>query len=143
MHETFDRLLIAAGRAKLKDLGLTSIGDALGEAPQTVKNWQKRGLSLPGALKAEVAFDCRAAWLLYGTGTAGWPGPSNTPPPATIDLHQALEKLGIALAAVDAGMREALATNLAGWARDGGKGPWQQVVQHLLQATPGKRRDAA
>lgn len=62
------------------------------------------------------------------------------PPPVVVDLAQVLEALGTELAAADMAMREALATNLAGWARDGGKGPWQQVVLHLLQTPPEKRQ---
>lgn len=67
------------------------------------------------------------------------PAPSPTPP----SLAETLEALGIAIAAAPADSREALAVNLAGWARAGGQGPWAGTLLQLLQAgsqaTPGKR----
>jgi len=58
-------------------------------------------------------------------------------------VAQALEVLGIALAAAPASSREALATNLAGWARDGGQGQWPAAVFTLLHAQPSKRQSGA
>lgn len=69
-------------------------------------------------------------------------GQSTAPLARVPTLEEAVEVVGIQLAAVAADMREALATNMAGWARDGGRGPWQQVVLQLLatpQAPRGKR----
>lgn len=69
------------------------------------------------------------------------------PPCPVVDdepqLAACLAALATALAAVPPSSREALALNLAGWARDGGKGPWQQVVQALLDGSSGKQRRAA
>lgn len=71
--------------------------------------------------------------------------PSN--PPAAVepgDLDQALETIGIKLAAATTDKREAIATNLAGWAREGGADHWRQTVFSLLSAPPaaGKRYSA-
>jgi len=58
--------------------------------------------------------------------------------PAT--LVEALEVLGGHLTRVPPDMREAVATNLAGWARDGGRDHWRSVLQALLNSEPSKLR---
>lgn len=64
-------------------------------------------------------------------------------PPTALDLPEALNLLGMALAATPANRREALATNLAGWARDGGADHWRLVVLNLLnQGGTAKHRAA-
>lgn len=60
------------------------------------------------------------------------------------DLDAALDVVQIYLAAVQDEAREAVATNLAGWARAGAKGPWRAVVTSLLrEASQTKRQRAA
>jgi transcriptional regulator with XRE-family HTH domain len=64
--------------------------------------------------------------------------------PSVPNLDTALEVLGIKLAAAPFDKREAIATNLAGWAREGGADHWRQTVFSLL-STPtaaGKRHRA-
>ena len=54
-------------------------------------------------------------------------------------IEQAVEVIGIALAGASAEAREAVAANMAGWARAGGKEPWASVITSLLNANSGKR----
>lgn len=49
-------------------------------------------------------------------------------------LADALEITGAALAATPKEMREAVALNMAGWAREGGAGHWRSALQALLAA---------
>ena len=44
----------------------SEIAVALDDVQQTVHNWQRRGVSKQGALKAEARFRCRASWILDG-----------------------------------------------------------------------------
>lgn len=82
----------------------------------------------------------RPRWLLDGKLPMRDGEPAHDDEP---QLAACLAVLATALAAVPPSSREALALNLAGWARDGGKGPWQQVVQALLDGSSGKQRRAA
>lgn len=67
MHPSTDRLYIAAH--KLKDVnGQSAVARLLNESPQTVKNWETRGVSRSGALRAEEVIGARAAWILTGDG---------------------------------------------------------------------------
>lgn len=74
MHETAERLydvvLAMTGIA-----GQSAVASLLNESPQTVNNWEARGVSQGGALKAQRATGCDANWLLTGEGPvlAGWP----------------------------------------------------------------------
>ncbi len=47
-------------------------------------------------------------------------------------LSQALELVGLHLAKVPPEMRAAVATNMAGWAQDGGRDHWRTVLLTLL-----------
>ncbi|AVS71509.1 phage repressor protein [Paracidovorax avenae] len=65
MHESALRLYQAA--SELKDVtGQSAVARLLGESPQNIKNWEMRGVSKAGALKAEKLIGCSAAWLLTG-----------------------------------------------------------------------------
>lgn len=61
------------------------------------------------------------------------------------DLDELLERLGIALAQVHEADREAVAQNLAGFARQGGTGVYRKALLAMLgpSAPSGKRRRAA
>ena len=67
MHDSATRLYLAA-----KELGgitgQSAVARALNESPQTVKNWETRGVSADGAISAELTFNCRAAWVKAGDG---------------------------------------------------------------------------
>lgn len=67
MHPTMERLYQAAQALK----GLTKpteIGKLLDELPQTVNNWERRGISKGGAIKAQKFIGCDSDWLLTGEG---------------------------------------------------------------------------
>lgn len=69
-HASFVRLLKAAAASKRvseDEVIDTELADWLGESPQTVFNWKKRGVSLPGARKAGQAFGCTVTHVLDGT----------------------------------------------------------------------------
>lgn len=74
MHISVKRLMdcaIEATRGVAKPVTtFTELADRLGESPQTINNWKKRGVSQSGALKAETAFGCSPRYVLDGTGAA-------------------------------------------------------------------------
>lgn len=67
MHETMSRLAKASFDLKGAQ-GPAQIARLLGESEQTLTNWAKRGVSVPGAVKAELMIGCPAIWVLYGKG---------------------------------------------------------------------------
>ncbi|HKS73492.1 MAG TPA: helix-turn-helix transcriptional regulator, partial [Terriglobales bacterium] len=65
MHETMVRLYEAA--KKLKGLETpTEVARELNLSQQVVNNWERRGVSKDGLLKAQSAFGCSATWLQTG-----------------------------------------------------------------------------
>ncbi len=69
MHDSALRLYQAA--SQIKDVsGQSAVARLLGESPQNIKNWEMRGVSKAGALKAEELIGCSAAWVLTGDGQA-------------------------------------------------------------------------
>lgn len=67
MHNSADRLYQAAKH--LRDVtGQSAVARLLNESPQTVKNWETRGVSRSGAMKAEDVLGVRANWLITGEG---------------------------------------------------------------------------
>lgn len=74
MHQSAARLYEIAKEAT-GTVGKSALARVLNESPQVVNNWERRGVSEGGALKAQAAFGCDANWLLTGEGTAtlGWP----------------------------------------------------------------------
>ncbi len=68
MHESAVRLHQAAAAVGVE--GSSAIASRLDETPQTVYNWERRGVSAEGAIKASVVFNCSAAWLRSGTDVA-------------------------------------------------------------------------
>lgn len=78
MHPATERLYEAA--KTLCDIsGQSAIARALNESPQTVKNWESRGVSKSGALKAEELLGIRAGWVLTGEGSMTLDGGHVTP----------------------------------------------------------------
>lgn len=67
MHPATQRLYQSAKSLQSIE-GQSAVARALNESPQTVKNWETRGISKAGALKAEAALGVRATWLLTGEG---------------------------------------------------------------------------
>lgn len=50
-------------------LGPSELAKSLNESPQVIKNWESRGISIAGALKAQEKFECNANWLLEKSST--------------------------------------------------------------------------
>lgn len=67
MHDTTSRLYIAA--QKIADIkGQSAVAHLLNESPQTVKNWESRGVSKAGIIKAAQIIGCNVDWLMTGIG---------------------------------------------------------------------------
>ena len=67
MHATTQRLYAAA--KSMKDVeGQSNLAKLLGESPQTIKNWEARGVSKNGMLKAQQIIGCNAVWIETGGG---------------------------------------------------------------------------
>lgn len=63
MHESMQRLYkIALARDGIRLQ--SELASALNESQQAVNNWEARGISKDGALKAQARFSCDANWLL-------------------------------------------------------------------------------
>lgn len=160
MHESMSRLYRAA-RELGGVTGQSAVARALNESPQTVKNWEKRGISAEGAITAERVFGCRAAWvrnrdgemrpitipvgLARETDTAfalggvmsGPPGVAVDHTPRPPSLAAALEVVGMALAReMPERTRAEVAEALSAWARYAGRDRYRQTVTELLQEAP-------
>lgn len=67
MHKQMERLYEAA--STLKDItGQSGLARALNASPQTVKNWEARGVSKQGMLTAQRVVGCSAVWVETGKG---------------------------------------------------------------------------
>lgn len=71
IHESMERLYKFA-RENKGITGQTELATALGEAPQTVNNWEnpKRGISQRGANVAQKKIGCDANWILGKSANA-------------------------------------------------------------------------
>lgn len=68
MHETMERLYEAA--EKLKGwVGQSDVARHLHQSPQTLNNWERRGMSKGGMLAAQRLVGCSAMWLETGLGS--------------------------------------------------------------------------
>jgi hypothetical protein len=63
MHPSMVKLYKVAKDAR-DIVGQSAVARALVESPQTVKNWESRGISKGGAMKAQAVFGCNANDLL-------------------------------------------------------------------------------
>jgi phage repressor protein C with HTH and peptisase S24 domain len=75
MHEQMKRLYFAA--ETLKGIrGQSDLARALNSSPQTLNNWEVRGISKAGMINAQAAIGCSVSWLDTGEGemtvTPGW-----------------------------------------------------------------------
>lgn len=67
MNAQMTRLYKAA--KELKDInGQSELSRAMNASPQTINNWEARGISKAGLLDAEKIFGCSAIWLQTGSG---------------------------------------------------------------------------
>lgn len=67
MHETMERLYEAA-RLLQNVTGQSAVARLLNTSPQTVKNWETRGVSKSGMLQAQALIGCSANWIDSGNG---------------------------------------------------------------------------
>lgn len=69
MHPSMRRLYDAAQQLTQPIGGQSELARALGQSPQTVKNWESRptGVSAAGASKAQQSLGISATWILEGT----------------------------------------------------------------------------
>lgn len=67
IHPTMERLYRAASEIK-KITSPSRVARLLNSSPQTLKNWESRGISQAGANNAQAAIGCNANWLLSGEG---------------------------------------------------------------------------
>lgn len=81
--EALQNIKIGERGGKAKLAGLLEVDQ------QQITNWEKRGISFEGAVKAEEALGCAAVWLKYGKGKM-------SPWPFTRELLVSVEQLGAA-----------------------------------------------
>ncbi len=69
MHPSMKRLYDAAQWLGTPISGQSELARALGQSPQTVKNWESRatGVSAAGASKAQQALGISSTWILEGS----------------------------------------------------------------------------
>lgn len=87
MHETMVRLYEAA--KALKGLNSpTDVAKALNQSQQTVNNWERRGMSQGGMLKAQEFIGCSATWLLTGQPPMAVPASDSGTIKPVLPTHQ-------------------------------------------------------
>lgn len=69
MHETMKRLYQAAKCAGVE--GKSEVARKMDQSPQTLNNWEARGMSKGGMLTAQRVFGCSAVWLETGQDDIG------------------------------------------------------------------------
>lgn len=79
MHTQMKRLYRAA--QELKDIhGQSALAKELGASPQTIHNWELRGISKQGLVNAQRVIGVSASWLETGQGTMALAGMQNVAP---------------------------------------------------------------
>lgn len=73
MHPQMKRLYDAAHMLKNVS-GQSAVAKLLGQTAQTVHNWEQRGISKQGLLKAQQVIGCSASWLETGQGQQAMDG---------------------------------------------------------------------
>lgn len=115
MHPSAARLYEAAHKLR-KTVGQSNVARLLNETPQTVKNWEARGISDGGAIKAEGVIGCRAHWLVKGEGRMA-DGADGQPCAGPTPLPDALAALAGAIQRLTREQRQALQPQLAALAQ--------------------------
>lgn len=67
MHPSMARLYTAADRLAKPIRGQSELARAIGQSPQTVNNWETRGVSKGGATLCQQALGVSSTWILEGT----------------------------------------------------------------------------
>ena len=78
-HPSMVRLLEAAAHCGV--MNSSALAAALFQSDGTVGNWASRGVSGPGAMKAQAVFGCSALWVMQGKGAQWLQGGPVQPPP--------------------------------------------------------------
>lgn len=144
IHASTARLYEAA-KVLMGVTGQSAVASLLNESPQTVKNWEERGVSATGAITAEIAIGCRAGWIREGAGEMTWPNtvPRGRPSSADATVPSAIELLGSLLVSVDPMARAALAPLLTQLAQEPQRAEQiAALAEGLVQADASKRRAA-
>lgn len=90
MHIQMKRLYQAA--KELRGIETQAeLARALNQSSQTVKNWESRGISKAGMLKAQAEIGCSATWLETGTGVMVVEGANPDLPPGTFVRVEAID----------------------------------------------------
>lgn len=120
-----------------------------GQSSSVVSQWLGKGSKdikeigkLEAAIYLERASGYSALWIAKGLGpkhTTVAPAAAREPAARYDTTGQTLVQLGRLLAAVPPSHREAVAANLAGWARDGGAEHWRAAMAGLLSDIDSKR----
>lgn len=135
-----DRIKLLEQAAELVG-GKAQLGRALGYKDGAFVGQMLRGERPVSEKTLALMRSLHALAPLFGTPQIA--DPVAPAPPSPPDLAEVLVALGNELAKVPASQREAAATLLAGWARDGGADHWRglllQLLQSPAQATPWKR----
>jgi hypothetical protein len=87
MNDQMTRLYLAAKTLRGVD-GPSAIAKLLNVSPQTVHNWEDRGISQDGLLKAQEQVGCNAIWLRDGAGQM-------TPGGGEIEMDEMIELLAL------------------------------------------------
>ena len=129
MHETAARLYEAAEQLQ-NTVGQSAVARLLNESPQVVKNWETRGVSKAGAIKAQSVIGCSVTWLATGAGLMRPSGavPAVVQPPT---LGEALEVVARCLNDLPDSAREQAAQHLQTLARAPDS---QKALAALIQA---------
>lgn len=67
LHETAERLYRAAKELRGVE-GPANVARLLNESPQLINNWERRGMSAAGMIRAASVIGCRVDWLKTGVG---------------------------------------------------------------------------
>lgn len=78
VHASMEKLYQFVDKS-IKLSGQSALAHKMKESPQTVKNWETRGISEGGALKAQHLFGCNANWLLGQSEAAKAPDHASGP----------------------------------------------------------------
>ena len=90
LHDSIERLYRAAIDA-LGDDAPAKVARRLNTSAQTLQNWELRGISKDGALKAQLVYECDANWLLGESGSETWRGPAAASQPLRLDADMIAE----------------------------------------------------
>jgi len=129
-----------------------------GQSSSVVSQWLgagskeiKRIARVGAAVRLAEASGYSAEWLAEGKGPRFRTAPETQEAaaltarerPASYDAERSLDMLEQQLRQLLPADREAVAANLAGWARDGGHGPWRAALVALLHKPKTNSKRAA